>query len=251
MLVEPNPSPYDVNFSLFGTHVRISATFWLFTAILGWSWVNQPNGLVLLLLWVLCAFFSILMHEFGHILVGRVFGAHGYVVLYSFGGLAVGSRDCDRRWQRIIVSLAGPGIQLLFYGALFLALRNGLARFIINDYAFAVVYMLLAINLWWPLLNLLPIWPLDGGMVTRDLCEGGLGASRGFRVSLIVSVVACGIVVVNSLAGMRGKSLIPYVPVGGLYAVILFGLLGMQSFQLLQSERGGGNRWDEQPPWEN
>jgi Zn-dependent protease len=35
--------------------------------------------------------------------------------------------------------------------------------------------MLFLINRVWPLLNLLPIWPLDGGLILRDLCERWLG----------------------------------------------------------------------------
>ena len=45
------------------------------------------------------------------------------------------------------------------------------------------------INLFWPLLNLLPIWPLDGGQITREACVGALGQQRGLSISLGISLV--------------------------------------------------------------
>src|SRR5436309_11786 len=102
MLSEPQPSPYDLHFELFGTRVRIHPFFWLFSAILGWPWM--ADGFHYLLIWIVCSFLSILLHEFGHIWMGKLFGNDGYIVLYSFGGLAVGSNDVRARWQRMLVS---------------------------------------------------------------------------------------------------------------------------------------------------
>ena len=39
MLSEPQPSPYDLHFRLFGTPVRVHPFFWLFSAILGWPFL--------------------------------------------------------------------------------------------------------------------------------------------------------------------------------------------------------------------
>ena len=108
---------------MFGTPVRIHPMFWFINVILGWDATmgRGGGGVPSLLLWVGCVFVSILVHEFGHVLVGRLFGSHGYIVLYSMGGLAVGSNHLDRRWQRIAVSFAGPFAEFLLLGV-FLAL---------------------------------------------------------------------------------------------------------------------------------
>ena len=66
-----------------------------------------------LVLWIICVFVSILIHEMGHVLMGRLFGAEGHIVLYSFGGLAIGSKRLADRWQRIAVSFAGPLAQFI------------------------------------------------------------------------------------------------------------------------------------------
>src|SRR5262245_48041042 len=82
MLLEPPATPYDLRFQLFGTPVRVHPLFWLVSAILGWPFIEA--GLIYLALWVFCSFLSILLHEFGHIWMGKLFGSDGYIVLYSF-----------------------------------------------------------------------------------------------------------------------------------------------------------------------
>src|SRR5262245_38491573 len=119
MLADPSPTPLDLRFRLFGTDVRVHPLFWLISVIFGWSWRNvnllPGGGLGEVALWVACVFFSILLHEFGHVWMGRAFGASGHIVLHGMGGLAIGSSDVPYRWQRVLVSAAGPGIQLLFF----------------------------------------------------------------------------------------------------------------------------------------
>ena len=117
MLLEPNRTPYDLRWRMLGTDVRVHPLFWLVSAVLGWNWYSmRGGGIGYLLLWVFCCFVSVLLHEFGHVLVGRLFGSDGHIVLYSFGGLAVGSSDLRRRWQRVLVLFGGPGAQLVLAG---------------------------------------------------------------------------------------------------------------------------------------
>jgi Zn-dependent protease len=240
MLIEPAPTAYDLRFELFGTSVRVHPFFWLFSAILGWDYLN--DGFVYLFLWVFCCFASILLHEFGHIWMGRQFGTDGYIVLYSFGGLAVGSNDVRTRWQRVAVSLAGPLIQLALFGALWGWLRSLSEEQIERTppQVIRAVSILLWINLVWPLFNLLPVWPLDGGQVSRELCTW-LSPRGGRRFSLILSATVAGLMAVNSLvaANRPGGGFLPYVPTGGFYTILLFGMLAYESWLLMS----------QPPPW--
>src|SRR5262249_18087715 len=129
MLLEPEQTQYDLRFSILGIRVRVHPLFWLTSVILGWNLVNVPeigtgNGLLNLVLWVACVFVWILLHEMGHVVMGRLFGSEGHIVLLAFGGLAIGSANLRERWQRIAVSAAGPAIQLVLWGILYL-LREG------------------------------------------------------------------------------------------------------------------------------
>lgn len=244
MFLEPNETPYDLRFRLFGTPVRVHPMFWLASIILGFDAIIHM-GVGYLLAWVGCVFLSILLHEFGHIWMGRLFGSHGHIVLFTFGGLAIGSNRLARRWQRVLVLLAGPGIQLILWVVLWRA-----AIWIVMavsppwekpvDF---VLFLLLEINLIWPLLNLLPIWPLDGGQITRELCQAIMPA-RGTAFSLGISLVVSGLLAVHILMASQGKPLLPHVPEFGMLTGIFFAMFAVQSFAALQAENEHRRHWD-------
>src|SRR5581483_7541331 len=111
----------------------------------------------------------------------------GYIVLYSFGGLAVGSNALASGRKRALVCFAGPLAQFILLGVVVLVLwfayfppilREVLLKSpsyrlllaathlsVTNPILFRFFHAMLFINLFWPVLNLLPIWPLDGGQI--------------------------------------------------------------------------------------
>jgi stage IV sporulation protein FB len=281
LLLEPAQTPYDLRFRLFGVSVRVHPMFWLVMAILGWGGGPREEGktfLFGLLAWVAACFVSVLIHELGHVFMGRLFGCDGYIVLYSFGGLAVGSNALASGRKRALVSFAGPLAQFILLGIVVVVLwfayfppivRELLSELpsyhvfvatiyatIPNEILARFFHAMIFINLFWPLLNLLPIWPLDGGHIAREACAGALG-DRGLRVSLGISMVVSALLALNALAaihkadgtplipGLRGKPLIPYIGdlfAGGWFMVIFFVLFAIQSLQLLQAAEAE-RRW--------
>ena len=248
VLFEPARTPYDLNFRLFGVEARVRPWFWVMSTVMGWSLVEEL-GFPYLLLWVGCVFVSILVHELGHIFMGLVFRSHGYIILYELGGLAVGSNRLPRHWQRILVSLAGPAAGFAFFGLVWL-----FARLVNLDEASrpvrAAYLFLKEINLFWGFLNLLPVWPLDGGQVSRDLLDWVLG-SRGTRLAFVISLVTAGVLAINALylhnheQSIWPLSYIPYLEyAGGIWLAILFGSLAFTSYQALQAESHRYQRWD-------
>jgi Zn-dependent protease len=269
---EPQQTPFDLHWRMFGIEVRVHPMFWLMSVLLGWPAIDL--GVEFLLMWVLCVFVSILVHELGHVVAGRLFGSDGYIVLYSFGGLAIGSSDLPRRWQRNIVYFAGPLAGFLLFGllvggillflpgderapdltgpvALFVEVSRRIARAGGNPLLLTSVLDLIEINLFWGLLNLLPIWPLDGGRISRESCEWLL-PRQGTRIAFLLSGVTAALLALNSLVAASGRQLLPYVPAGGWYSAIFFGMLALASFQLYQAEN---NRWrygaDDSESWED
>ncbi len=254
MFLEPQPTPFDLRWRMLGTDIRVHPLFWVFSAILGWSWYNV-GGFNYLLLWVLCVFGSVLLHEFGHVLMGRLFGSEGRIILWSFGGLAVGV-DAGKRWQRILISFAGPAIQLILLGIL-IAVRPDLLDLdrwvlLVMTPGGAALVMLFEINLFWPILNLLPIWPLDGGQITREIFDG-VWKGRGMAYSLLLSGIVSAVLAVHCLLALNHRGFIPFLP-GGYWGLILFGMLAAQSFQLWAAENqrvGRSSRYDDDRlPWE-
>lgn len=254
MFFEPERSQFDLNFKLFGIDVRVHPMFWLFSAILGWNAVQE--GFSFLLVWIACAFVSVLIHELGHVFMGRLFGSHGHVILYSFGGLAIGSSALRTRWQRIAVYFAGPLAGFLLYGLVRWATAY-MDRRALNPLVLEAIVDLTVINLFWGIFNLFPIWPLDGGQISRDLFDW-LTPENGVRVSLGISLVVAGlfafIALINTYAAEPPAlvRMIPYLALlGGLYMVLLFACLAFNSYQLLQIE-GRRKPWDrEWDYWES
>ena len=91
------------------------------------------------------------------------------------------------------------------------------------------------INLFWPLFNLVPVWPLDGGMISRELCTGASPRS-GLQISLRISFAVALLLAIHAIAADRGSIRIPHLPTG-LYPAILFAALAFESYQLLQQSR--------------
>ena len=274
-LLEPERTQYDLSWQMFGVPVRVHPMFWLVTAIMGWS--SMTYGFQFLLLWIGCVFVSILIHELGHVFAFRWFGADAHVVLYSFGGLAIPRDTVRGRWQRIAVSFAGPWAGFVFLGVviwlvfmlnpdLFATLvgyvkltlgvlpepdelHNLRGVFMQPTLVEKAVLNLFWINLFWGLLNLLPIYPLDGGQISRELLEGFV-PDNGLRISLGLSGGLAALLAVNSLLAMNGRG-IPFLPLGGLYMVLFFGMLALSSFQAMQQVPSGRPWREERPdPWD-
>lgn len=253
MLAEPQPTPFDLRFRLFGTAVSVHPFFWLMAVLLGWNLVNKSpipgdNGMMALALWIAVVFVSILLHEFGHVWMGKVFGTDGYIVLHGFGGLAIGSNALYSSWKRILVSAAGPAIQLALWGALFAMRAGGLFRGLPPALSL-FLDLLIYVNLAWPILNLLPIWPLDGGQITREVCVLA-SPDKGVETSLWISLVVSATLAVNAFVGMRGDPIIPYTrPLTGQFLGIFFALDAVGSWQALQAVRARKSWVDDHREW--
>ena len=83
---------------------------------------------------------------------------------------------------------------------------------------------LIWINGLWGLVNLLPIYPLDGGRVSRELCLLSQ-PQQGMILSLQISMFAAGAMV---LVGLSWKSL---------FVALFFAYLAYSSYRTLQAYR--------------
>src|SRR5437870_3341471 len=225
------PTRFDLSFRVGDIPVRVHPYFWLTTLILGWNTQKSGFNILPLLVWVALVFVSVLVHELGHILMGRYFGSHGHIILTGFCGLAVGSADLPERWQRNAVSLAGPGAGFLLAAlasGIFWLYNPGITLYMLgsligvqvpidadvhipSDLVWFIMYYTLWINIFWGLLNLLPIWPLDGGQISREVCQAYRGR-EGLRLSLMISLfTASGLAILALIEFVAKKPLIPFL----------------------------------------
>jgi Zn-dependent protease len=269
LLAEPQRTPYDLHFRLLGIPVRISPFFWVASFLLGWGLVQSFAGpgkdLSMgagLCIWTVAVLISILVHEFGHALAFRRYGVDADVILYHFGGLAVPRRSYTGRlpWQdpkkQLVISAAGPVVQLMLgIGVAAIFYFDGYHvpnpvpyKFVpwfperyhmVGLFEFQYTYpppaikaleiSLIFSSVFWSLLNLLPIYPLDGGQISRELFTLA-NPREGIRFSLMLSVAAGAAV---AAWGFMHQDM---------FMGLMFGMLAYSSFAALQAYfgRGGG-----------
>lgn len=178
-----------VRFTLFGIPVEIQPWFWITLAIVGAPYAGggaSQQGILVLLLFVLAGFISILVHELGHALTGRKFGAQTAITLHAFGGYAIFPSARFTRWQDFLVTAAGPVVQIIL-GVIFLFISSKAGNDI-SPFAKNFLGFLAGVSIFWAVLNLIPVLPLDGGRLLASV----LGPSRielTLKISMVVAIV--------------------------------------------------------------
>lgn len=262
LLGEPPATQADIHFRLFGFPVRVHPFFWIVALILGMGGIGGGDAdPTQTLIWVVVVFVSILVHELGHAFMQRRYGGHPWITLYAMGGLAA-CNDCDRSPRsQVTISAAGPAAGFLLALATLGALRltghqaglllpggtidldqlqiyqaHRLPLLVVdaywqplhNHFSNVIVQDLLAINILWGVLNLLPIYPLDGGHISRELLTLGSNPRAGIVRSLWLSVSTAAIVALFGL--MRGS----------IFMALMFGYLAYLNYRSIQAYEGYG-----------
>ncbi|OHB81815.1 MAG: hypothetical protein A2W31_03715 [Planctomycetes bacterium RBG_16_64_10] len=240
----------DLHFRVGGIPVRVHPYFWLVSLFLGMGADAEP---VQTLIWVLAVFVSVLVHELGHALAARAHGWEPSITLYGFGGFAAYAPTDDRPRSKVLISAAGPAAGFAFALAVLLAIRLsghavGFARstapldlralgvdVVIRQSLFGfdvffapfaarptnlLIVDLLAVNIAWGAINLLPVYPLDGGQIARALLVATY-PSTGIRQSLWLSACTAAALVVYAFAR------------GSFFMALLFGMLAYGSYVAL------------------
>ncbi len=207
-------------FKLFGIPVEVHWLFWLIAAVIGHSLASSGAGLVgpKLVVAVAVVFVSIVGHELGHALMYRRFGGYPSIALIGFGGLTSSSGHYDRG-KTILITAAGPAASLAMAGLGFAGLVAVGAVDVSPLLRFGM-WVLMVINIFWSILNLLPVYPLDGGQILGAL----LGPQR-FRATAMTGVVIGAVVTLYALS------------TGSLWLALIFGALTYSNWQRSQGKR--------------
>ncbi len=149
-------------FTIGGVPVWVSPWFFL----LGLVYVRMlgfKEGVIV----TLCAGISILVHELGHALVASRYRLSPQILLHGLGGLCAHDR-AERDRHDALILFAGPFAGLLLgFAALGVQLALEAGGVAISPEGGLVFQVMLYINIGWSLVNLLPMWPLDGGRLFR------------------------------------------------------------------------------------
>lgn len=217
----------------------------------------SPGIFPLLFLWTACLFVSILVHELGHAFAFRYYDMESSIVLYHFGGLAIPSTlrrgggdgfatafSPPRLSESadLLIALAGPVAQLVsafvlagvvhasgYQVAAFTMMPwpiSELQRYFVGEPIQSVALLTMVFfyvfpSVLWALLNLVPVFPLDGGRVMRSLVL--LSGDRS-DTWLWISMISAGAVAIYGLT--QGGQ-----PIMGL----LFLSLAFGNYQMMQN----------------
>jgi len=140
---------------------------------------------------ILSLFLLVLTHEFGHALACRsVGGTANLIILWPLGGVAYVAPP-QRPGAQLWSIVAGPLVNVVLAPILF-----GLAIFGKNlgwDVSYPDAYLLIEnvtlINLVLLILNLMPVYPLDGGQILRSLLWYPFGRANSLMAASIIGFV--------------------------------------------------------------
>ena len=157
-----------------GIDVYIHTTFFLlllWVAVSHWSQGAGFSGALTGIFFILAIFLCVVLHEFGHALAARKFGIETRdIILLPIGGVARLERMPREPVQEIYVALAGPAVNLVIAGVLYvlLAMTHTLAPVSSLSVSSGPFFeRLMMVNIFLLVFNLIPAFPMDGGRVLR------------------------------------------------------------------------------------
>jgi len=249
LLGEPPRTQGDLNFSLFGIPVRVHPFFWLIAVLLG---MNSDSAQELLV-WIVALFIAILIHELGHALAMRAYGYQPWITLYGLGGLTgraagpFGRAGRSGPMEQILISFAGPGAGFLLAGLIVGGIKlsgHHIAFPLGGPFGVLIemeeigsptltdlLFQMLFISTIWGAVNLLPVYPLDGGHIAREILVT-VNPGTGIRQSLMLSIFTAVVMAVLGITRL-----------GSIWIAILFGYLAYLSYATLQAYTGRRGPW--------
>jgi Zn-dependent protease len=182
------------------------ATFLLlivFILLMNWRQGKSLTTALGGVLFILLIFACIVLHELGHALAARRYGIRTRdITLLPIGGLARLERMPDVPIQELWVALAGPAVNAVLVGALFVAeVLVGVSPKLepLHWAGGGVANKLIAVNFWLLAFNLIPAFPMDGGRVLRALLATRLEYTRA---TVLAARIGQGIAWLFGLVGL-------------------------------------------------
>ena len=172
---------------------------WSFSLIVAWVLATSlmaDRGLIGSLksvAFILVLFGCVVLHELGHALAARIYGIPTRdITLLPIGGVARLERIPRKPLQELVVALAGPAVNVVIAGVLFLLFwpvksPNILTAIPADGGSF--MQRLMFVNVALVVFNMLPAFPMDGGRVLRALLATIMDYVTATRVAATVGQI--------------------------------------------------------------
>lgn len=199
-----------------GVDVNVHATFVIFLvwiALASHARGAPPEATIATVLFVVAIFTSVLLHEFGHVVVAQHFNVGTRrITLLPIGGVAELERMPERPREELLVTLAGPAVNVVL-GLFLYAVLQGTGREVVvpatglfgeGHYLARLFWMQVTLVVF----NAIPAFPMDGGRVLRALLAMRIGFARATRASAAVGqAIALGF----AFLGMFGNPMLLFI----------------------------------------
>ncbi|ABM75155.1 Zn-dependent proteases [Prochlorococcus marinus str. NATL1A] len=171
-------------------------------------------------------FLSVLLHELAHsfVAIGEGLKVRD-ITLFFLGGMASLEKECPTSKGSLKIAISGPVVSLLLAFLMILLSNNlSVSNFILSN----LFKQVGSLNLLIGVFNLLPIIPLDGGVILKSLIWYFTGSKRaGIKVAIgsarLISFLA---IFIGFLSLVRGN----------LYLAICFSIIGLFVFSSSKSQ---------------
>ncbi len=189
---------------LLGIKVYIHWTFWILAIYVGLANMRFGLGAAASAIGFVFAIFGcVFLHEMGHATAGKWFRIPTLdITLYPIGGVARMGDFTRSPVAELVVTLAGPMVNVVIAAVLFVGLSIRASFEQVS--ALGVVGMgpleqLLVANLMLAIFNMLPAFPMDGGRVLRSLLAMWLPFSQATRYAARVGQFMAAIMLMLAL----------------------------------------------------
>lgn len=195
-------------FTIKHTSVYLHWSFGLLAALM--LFVQSATGTAVSEVWwsvlsIAIVFLCVLLHELGHAFAAERYGIHTKsITLLPIGGIASMEKMPEKPVAQIIVSAAGPVVNLLIALVLFPFISGyppfwKAAAIIDSINAGNFIYYLYVINIVLALFNLLPAFPMDGGRILKGILELRLDTTRATAIAAFIGRVMATLFIIVGL----------------------------------------------------
>jgi stage IV sporulation protein FB len=209
MTLRENPLFWSFNCgTCFLTRVRISFYLPLLAVLLSFQLDSLRLGLII----SSALLVSLILHEFAHVFAARVTGGMGSeILIWPLGGLSYIQPGPSRK-SHLLVALAGPIVNLVLV-VLFLpaTLNSGFLSAALNPFQFPQItltanhlvelqVLFFKINWLLLLINILPVYPLDGSKIIQAFYYRDWNQKSVHRQILAAGMILISVGMISGLA---------------------------------------------------